>query len=277
MPRCYCPNELKIDFSSFGLNMFKFVLRNTHQVRPWERKGGCWDMVFVKQSSASICRQSLKPHVSFVLEKTRNFQDQGLPRAPQGAFKSQRVWQSDRRLWGSNTIGHSGPHDLWGHMGLYNAWSLHLLILFPSTSSRGADRCPASSESSLREELRPSSLFQLQPTSGRRGAASSSSLPRKPPRNSSSTNLWAETWCPSGELQAHNGAAKPNRTTKATLPAKTISQNYERRSKLFSPFSWTVTQLGLILIIRILRLSKTVYWFYVMFINVICDVVIFWL
>ena len=230
-------------------------------------------MVFV-DTVRPLCRQSLKPHVPLSW-RMPELPGQGSPKGSAGGLQVTEVWQSDRRLWGSTTIGHSGPHDLWGHLS-YIIPDPPLLILFPLNSSRRAEGCRASSDPSLREELRPSWLFQLQPTSGRRVAASSSSLPRKPPRNSSSANPWAETWRPSGELQAHNGAAKPNRTTKATLPAKTISQNYERRSKLFSPLFMDGNITGLITY-KHTRLSKTVYWFYVMFINVICDVVIFWL
>ena len=55
----------------------------------------------MKQSSASRRRQSLKPHVP--LSRMPELPGQGLPRAPQGSFKSQRC---------DNLIGDSGGQTL---------------------------------------------------------------------------------------------------------------------------------------------------------------------
>ena len=118
-----------------------FQLWTKHvQVRPQEHtsgatlrtKGGCWDLVFVdtvRPLGAGKAWSHMFPLSWRKLETPASGSSKG----------SAEVWQSDRRLWGSNTIGHPGPHDLWGHLS-YIMPALHLLILFPSTSSRGADR-----------------------------------------------------------------------------------------------------------------------------------------
>ena len=56
----------------------------------------------------------------------QSFQDRGLPRAPQGA-KSHRGVKIQLETPESTTIGHSGPHDLWGHLS-YIMPAPHLLI-----------------------------------------------------------------------------------------------------------------------------------------------------
>ena len=59
---------------------------------------------------------------------------------PKGSAGGLKVTQRCENLTqDSTTIGHSGPHDLWGHWANIRP-DPPLLTLFPSTSSRGADR-----------------------------------------------------------------------------------------------------------------------------------------
>ena len=196
----------------------------------------------------------------------------GSPKGSAGGLQVTEVWQSDRRLWGSNTIGHPGPHDLWGHIS-YIMPALHLLILFPSTSSRGADRSlltplserssgPAHSSNSNQlqggELQLPAHLYQgnllaiqaLQTSEQRR-------------------DVLQENFKPTTELQSPTEPRRPH------YQQRRFHRTYERAKQTLFPLFMDGNTTGLINY-KHTRLSKTVYRFYVTFISVICDVVIFW-
>ena len=187
MPRCYHPNELTIDFSSFGLNMFKFALRNPRQVRSWERRGDVGTWFWWTKFGLHV--QAWKPHVQFgvLLSKGTQF--------PRSLSITQRC-ENRQETQVSTTIGHPEPHDLWGHRAnIRHDLPLFTLFLQPSpreehtgssrTLSEGqgllsiAAGCPAgllTSSLLIQLFMEESCSFQL-------------ISPRKPPRNTSSIIL----------------------------------------------------------------------------------------
>ena len=193
-------------------------------------------------SSASMCSQ--KPEAAWPIVWRKP--EQGLPSAPRGASKSHRVVKIRLETQGSTTIGHSGPHEC-EVPGSNISPCLHLLTLFPSNSSRGAHRSfhdPAQGRKlsslfrflSSRGAQRPSSLFQLKPTSWRRVAASSSShqgnllaIQALQPPNSDATSC--------RRTSKSNWAAKPNRTTKEGHTTSKIPSSLAlcEGGRIFSP------------------------------------------
>ena len=170
-------------------------------------------MVFV-DTVQPLCRQSLKPHVPLSWRKLGT-PASGSPKGSAGGLQVTEMWQSDRRLWGSNTIGHSGtpwpvrssflykscppsPHPL--SIQLFKT-SRRLSSLFWFLSPRGAQaQLTLPTPTNSREE---SCSFQL-------------SSPRKPPCNSSSTNLeqrrdvLQENFKPTTELQSPTEPRRPH-------------------------------------------------------------------
>ena len=148
--------------------------------------------------------------------------------------------------------------------------ALHLLILFPSTSSRGADRSLLSPLSERSSGQAHSS--KLQPTSGRRVTAhlyqgnllAIQALQTSEQRR----DVLQRNFKPTTELQSPTEPRRPHdrqrRFHRTTNGAATLFP-------LFMDGNTT----GLNIDMHI-TLSKTVYRFYVMFISVICDVVICW-
>ena len=101
------------------------------------------------------------------------------------------------------------------------------------------------------------------------------SSPRKPPCNSSSTTL-------SRDVTSFRRTSSPQRSCKAQqnheghISGKDDFTELRTAQQTLLPLFMDGNITGLITY-KHTRLSKTVHRFYVMFINVICDVVIFWL
>ena len=200
----------------------------------------------MKQSSASMSRQKPEAAWAIVWRKT----EQGLPRSPQGASKSHRGVKIRVETQGSTPIGHSGSHDLCGHRAIIRP-DLTLFILFPSNSSRGAHRSSTScrgkkavqpsTDSPLREELtgpaHSSNSNQLQ--------GGELQLPAHLTKETSSQFKLYKP--PSSDATSFRRPSSPQRSCKAQqnheglshTTSKTISQNWELHSKLFSPFPRT--------------------------------------
>ena len=205
-------------------------------------------------SSASMCIQSLKPHVPFVLENTRAYRAQS-PRVPQ---RHTELWNPPGTQV-STRIGHSGPHDLWGHRPNISP-CLPLLILFFYNPIEGRGCLAFFRFLSPRGAQSSSSLFQLKSTSCSLQLISL----RRPPRNPSSTiseprrDVLQENFNQQLSCKAQQNQEGTSHTT-----SKTISQNCELHSKLFFPFTRTGNKTGLINTYT--RRSKTVC-------SIMCDV-----
>ena len=166
----------------------------------------------------------------------------------------------------------SDKYHLWGHIS-YIMPALHLLILFPSTSSRGADRSLLSPLS----ERSPGPAHSSKPNQLQGGEF------QLPAHLTKETSSQFKLYKPlSRDVTSFRRTSSPQRSCKA-------QQNHEGHTTGKDDFTELRTAQQTLfpllmdgnttrLIINTdMRLSKTVYRFYVMFINVNCDVVIFWL
>ena len=214
-----------------------------------------WDLVFV-DTVRPLCAGKAWSHM-FPLSWRKL--ETPASESPKGSAGGLKLTQRCDNLTGESRVNHYW--SLWAPWPvkssfLYNACSpaphslfIHLLErsrpLFPSNSLEEKAVGP-STDSSLREELAAArSLFQFNPTSWRRVAASSSSH---------QGNLLAiqalqteQRWRPAGELQKATELQSPTepRRTEPHYQQDNFTE-LQRHSKLFFPFSPTVTQLGLL-------------------------------
>ena len=222
MPRCYRPNELTIDFSSFGLNMFKFALRNTCQVRSWERRGDVgtlylWIQCGLHAWSEASCR------MGFVLKKPPEL---SLPECFMFLCSRQlhtEVWKPDWKVTRVKPYWSVWPHDLWGHQANISQFSpksssfhhhsprgAHRSFHLPLREEHTALSTPRPTEDQQayllqcqREGLAPAHLL-FQSSRGAQRSSFQLTFSRKPPRNPSFSKLLAATQCPAGKNSTSN-------------------------------------------------------------------------
>ena len=186
-----------------------------------------------------MCR--LKPEATCFLGsgENRDRVSQGLPRG-----KVTRRCEIRLETQGSTTIGHSGPHDLWGHRAIIRP-DLPLLILFPSNSPEEKAVEPLLSplsERSLQLPAHSSNSNQLQ--------GGELQLPAQLTKETSSQFKLYKP--PNSDATSFRRTSSPQRSCKAqqnheghTTGKDHFTELRTAQQTLF-PFSRMVTQLGLL-------------------------------
>ena len=249
-------------FSSFGLNMFKFALRNTRQVRSWERRGdvGTWYLWTTVRPTCVV--KSLRPHVLCSGDKPEPpelsipgcLQPHTEVRKPTGDTSFNRYWS----LWAPWPMRSPGRYKVSSPPSLF----------FYATLLEEKGGCPTLFDSSFHATLRElvtSVSAQLQ---WRRGAAFHSpsemnllqiqALP-------TFKQAWLEQTAKPSKRQQHevlpnneqqnSCIAQQNYKNRSRNPARLLHWTSNRTSTFF-PFPWTGNTTGLN---NYTRLSKDVY------------------